>query len=168
MHIFRAINRVNMGVSLQERDLEGNLIKVHRVEFTNGFTSPKFVGGSLATKNETLINLLENSPRNKKNGGIEWFLEKVIDESAKVEKQPKKATEAPVSSPEYPAEEPSFGDTVVTEEDSGVTDYPEVTTNPQAVAKLRELDPSIKTAEVRNKTQINEAAAKLKISFSNL
>lgn len=164
MNIYRSIHYLSMGISLPEYDGEGNLVEVHKLDFTNGQTSPKFIGGSVAVKDPKIIELLEKSPRNKKNGGADWYLEKVIDESAKVEKQPKKATEAPVSSPE----EPSFGDTVVTEEDPGFTDYPEVTTNPLAVAKLRELDPSIKTAEVRNRTQINEAAAKLKISFSNL
>jgi hypothetical protein len=150
-----------MGVSLPEFDGEGNLIDVHKVDFANGQTSPQFIGGSLAVKDPVIIDLLEKSPRNQKNGGADWYLEKVMEEETEA------SNEAEVSEPAFEAS-PESSEEGFEQENVGVTDYPEITTNPQAVAKLRELDPSIKTAEVRNQAQIRAAAEKLNISFSNL
>lgn len=158
MHIYQAITNIFMKVSLREFDSEGNLVDVHTVEFTNGYSYPNFSGGILIVNDPKLIKLLDENPRNVKNGGSEWKLKEVIQENKPETNNPLQTTV--VNESEVIVNQPV--------KDSEVKEYPEITTNPAAVSKLRELEPSIKTADVRNKAQIREAAALLNISFPNL
>lgn len=181
MNIYKAIHCVYMGISLREKNSEGKTIKVHKVEFTNGFTAPNFGGGTLATKDPVLIKLLDESPRNVKNGGSEWKLDRIIPEvgedekpaKTKKEAQPAAKTVEPVSKAaepvkEIPAVEPEKAPEPVQESAKEVTVFADITTVQFAGAKLRELDPSIKTIEVRTKAQIATHSERLKVSFPNL
>lgn len=166
-----------MGVALREKDAEGKTIKVHHLEFRNGFTSPVFGGGTLATKDPLIIKLLDESPRNIKNGGAEWKLDSVIPEVGDTPVKPLKQKDQPVPvKDQTPAPEPEKvptkevvpNDPEKTAEPGTVTEFPDITTVQFASKKVREIDPSIKTMELRNITQINAAAARLNISFPNL
>lgn len=153
-----------MGVSLREVDSEGNTLKVHRVEFTNGGLAPNFYGGTFATTDPTLIKLLDQNPRNQKNGGVDWKLEKVMGEP---KTKAEKATKAEVK--EVPAIEPvQVEETQETVSESEVKVYEEITTNQEAAKILREIDTTLRVIDVRTKAQIHEVAGRLNVSFPNL
>lgn len=192
MYKFQLINKLRLDFSLIEKNGKGEISFNRRVEFYGGQLSPNFRGGDFHTDEEKVAELLRKHPWLDKEF-VEIKLPGAKKAVAKVEPtepvKPAEPTEPvnPVEpvEPSEPAEPTEPVEPVESTEpvepaepvasaeptepvEQGITEFPEITTNQMAVAKLRELDSSIKTADVRNKANILAAAQNLNISFPNL
>lgn len=175
MFKFQLRNFLNYDFSLVERDDKGKVTFEKRVEFFGGQTTPDFVGGSLHTDSEKIAKLLRKHPWfDKEFFEVELPGAKKSTNKTVAEKTPEPAPKAESVEAEEvkevvpePVKEVSNEavEEVLTPE---VTVFADITTVQEAASKIRELDPKVKTTEVRTIGQINKVAARLNVSFPNL
>ena len=175
MFKFQLRNFLNYDFSLVERDDKGKVTFEKRVEFFGGQTTPDFVGGSLHTDNEKVANLLRKHPWfDKEFFEVELPGTKKANTKTASEKTPEPAPKAePVVAEEVHEDVPepvkeASNEALEEVPTPKVTVFADITTVQQAAAKIRELDPKVKTTEVRTIGQINKVAARLNVSFPNL
>lgn len=165
MFKFQLRNFLKYDFSLVDRDDKGKVLFETRVEFYGGDTTPDFKGGTFHTENERVANLLRKHP---------WFDVEFFEIETPYSKQAAKKSTQPVKET-LPAlveevEEIAGTGSIESLEESNkeVTVFADITTVQEAARKVREIDPTVKTAEVRTINQINAVSERLGISFPNL
>lgn len=157
-----------------EKDENGNLIKDQTVRFIDGVTSRDLnIPATLHTEETELLKFLRENTANAKNGGTTF--EEVEEPKAEPKKPSKKVEEALVVDPQTVTIAEAEPETESTEDSQEPSDEPaevkifdQITTNREAIAFLKTVDPTIKTADLMNKAKIIEKATSLNLSFPNL